>query len=963
MIYYSGHGGYQKSTATGFWIAYDSKNEDFSTWINNAVILSYIKQIAAKHIFLISDSCFSRTILLDVPTKSILADVKDYDFYKSRWALTSGAEESKDGSPGENSLFGESIINILKVNNEELRVSKLIEEVKDVYKVNVFQKPQGYPLNDPNHKGGELILKANEEIEYTKQVKGYKDLLTILQLYQQNTAFKELGEFENKTQRIGYQIFQENDKVKKKVTNYLYLYEGIVQQKTYDHIRTRFPEIFKDKSLIILIPKEKDQKLLEKRKNNIRDKFQPLNIFYIDDFIRDQCTPNNFAHRHKLDDKYLGIHNFVVPHFEYEKHVHESPSFFQDWLEHENEPILVIKGEGGIGKTTMAQFIADKYLKLNTDAFVLFIDSSEVIAKLTDNVKNRGNISLYNFYEATHDRSESIINEDLFRLNLDAGNFLLIIDGLDEVISKLPFNVEEFLNSIIEYTSELGNGKTVIACRSYFWEKSNFPSGKIKAVEILPFNINQTRVFFEKSFGAERRKIDKGLKIVEEFKFTDERGESSYHPYVLDVVRAIVESDQDILQSDNSFTTSILERSVKNDYIIYRICYRERLRVEQISVDEQLDFFLYWSIKRRGVISLENFGIELKEALKKHIDDNTIEAFKSHPFIDVADSTIRFKYDFFADYFKSIFISRHLCLDSVYHDITSDFLKIIIENCWYGSSMITDIKNRVMHWSDNELLKCSDIIEQIKVKLPDDINGQRKSIAGFFNICLAINIKFNSNSIEKNTYLVKALFSKISKEIHSLHIINMHSNDETIRFNFEDTTLYECFIDNFEAFWKCAFNDSTFFVNSHFDKKIKIPKHNFQNCFTDTKFNNVFKKEEVSNHNASEHIRDFLQGFFGLFYARGMMQPQTISKPHKGTEHHPPLNKKYASVANNFFDFEDVITFMKKEGVIEVYSEFAEEKVKITSVFKNDSLKFIKDGTVSKGISNLIGKLLTMYSN
>ena len=48
-------------------------------------------------------------------------------------------------------------------------------------------------------------------------------------------------------------------------------------------------------------------------------------------------------------------------------------------------------------------------------------------------------INVYNFYEALYEINSSDgekLNEDLFRLNLDAGNFLLIIDGLDEVISK-----------------------------------------------------------------------------------------------------------------------------------------------------------------------------------------------------------------------------------------------------------------------------------------------------------------------------------------------------------------------------------------------------------------------------------------------------------------------------------------------------------------------------------------------
>lgn len=61
----------------------------------------------AQHIFLISDSCFSASLLRTISTKQN----SDYERKKSRWALVSAFEEALDSNRGENSLFGETIIN------------------------------------------------------------------------------------------------------------------------------------------------------------------------------------------------------------------------------------------------------------------------------------------------------------------------------------------------------------------------------------------------------------------------------------------------------------------------------------------------------------------------------------------------------------------------------------------------------------------------------------------------------------------------------------------------------------------------------------------------------------------------------------------------------------------------------------------------------------------------------------
>lgn len=973
IIYFSGHGGLEKSTERGFWIPVEA-SEEYTTWIPNETILFLLKQISARHILMVADSCFSRSILMTDNTKGIFSDAKDYDLYSSRWALTSGADETADGGEGENSLFAETIIEYLRSATEDFRVGALIEYVKERFKPNIFQKPQGYPLNDDNHKGGEFIFRiVNKEALTNRQLRGYKDFLKVLQLYKRNARFESVGKHENKTTKIGYEIYQQFDKVQKKVSFYLYLYEGVSLTQTLKDIREKHSEILREKNLIILFPKEKAQINHEIRKQHVNDMFKPLSIYYIDDFIRDECTPSTLLSNNA--EKYLELPNFILPTFSIKDYLGDTSTFFKRWLNREHEPIIILKGVGGIGKTTFAQFIADQFVEMNPQAYVLFIDSTAVKAELAKNTGSRGNIDVYDFYEALYAITLSgmeKLSEDLFRINLDVGNFLLIIDGLDEIISKVPrFNVDDFLNSIIAYTSEMGNGKVIITCRTYFWEISKYDSAQIKVVDLLPFDEDQAEKFFEKSFVDREKaanKVGRGMQLAREFKSSNEAGEDFFHPFVLDIIRSIVDSGHEYFDIDVAFQSNILQKSVKNDYIIFKVCDRERKRVGQIPVDQQLKFFLHLANKRRGIVRIENLKNDLFEVLQRHIDDVYIEAFKSHPFLQIISGYIKFRYDFFADYFKAIYISNHLMYDSDYALISEDFLQILSEHCWYGSGLNVDVKNRINAWDDDDVLKCSDIVEQISITDKIEMSEKRKCIAGVFNLCLSLNGKFKSSSIESNTELMKALFERDKNQIENMHIINMYSSEEKTRFDFRSLILKKCFIDNYQYFWHCNFNNETYFLDCDLlnidinqNVSIPIPQDHFQNCNTDGTFTDAFKKDIDNSEKKTLAAKDFMEDFLKLFFSRGRLQGQTVDKQASGRARYNTLKMGFANFNRKKFEFSEVIDFFVVENFIELYDDFGEKKARIKPQYTTDVTRFIKDGIISIDISDIISKFAVSF--
>ncbi|HHC7069300.1 TPA: hypothetical protein ACN37N_000293, partial [Vibrio parahaemolyticus] len=70
------------------------------------------------------------------------------------------------------------------------------------------------------------------------------------------------------------------------------------------------------------------------------------------------------------------IKNFITPEIHIGDETTSLKSYFEKWHKQIDDPILVVKGSGGIGKTTLAYYFADRLIEFTPSNYVLFIDSS-----------------------------------------------------------------------------------------------------------------------------------------------------------------------------------------------------------------------------------------------------------------------------------------------------------------------------------------------------------------------------------------------------------------------------------------------------------------------------------------------------------------------------------------------------------------------------------------------------------
>lgn len=175
LIYYAGHGFLDEYTNKGYWVPVDAEGIDHATFVRNSTIRDELSVLSdkAKHTLLISDSCFSGT-LLKRGNRGIKAYERTPDYFKavnnkkSVQIITAGGVEYVDDdyrSSG-HSPFTYFLKSELENNPKAiLTTTELSEKIQLAVSNNVEQKPQAGVLQGAGDELGEfLFIKVNLDV-------------------------------------------------------------------------------------------------------------------------------------------------------------------------------------------------------------------------------------------------------------------------------------------------------------------------------------------------------------------------------------------------------------------------------------------------------------------------------------------------------------------------------------------------------------------------------------------------------------------------------------------------------------------------------------------------------------------------------------------------------------------------------------------------------------------------------
>jgi uncharacterized caspase-like protein len=167
LIYYAGHGVNDKEIDKAYWLPVDAELNDNSNWISADDITSNIRGIPAKHVLIVSDSCYSGTLTRGLDVVSSVPAIRERYLQKmaagrSRTLMASGGNEpvADAGGVGNHSVFASALVQGLQqAEKNEFTASELYREyVEEPVAGRANQTPEYNPLRNSGHESGDFVF-------------------------------------------------------------------------------------------------------------------------------------------------------------------------------------------------------------------------------------------------------------------------------------------------------------------------------------------------------------------------------------------------------------------------------------------------------------------------------------------------------------------------------------------------------------------------------------------------------------------------------------------------------------------------------------------------------------------------------------------------------------------------------------------------------------------------------------
>ena len=166
LIYYAGHGDLDRTYNDGWWIPTDAKGGNPVTYLDNVQVQKSMRSMNARHVLLISDSCYSGTLFGQSRAIPPVIDNRYYlNLYneKSRWGMTSGNKTPvSDQGTGGHSVFAYQLLKELRKNTKPyISTQEICTRIAPIVGNNSEQTPLCRPVRNTGDQGGEFIFVAS----------------------------------------------------------------------------------------------------------------------------------------------------------------------------------------------------------------------------------------------------------------------------------------------------------------------------------------------------------------------------------------------------------------------------------------------------------------------------------------------------------------------------------------------------------------------------------------------------------------------------------------------------------------------------------------------------------------------------------------------------------------------------------------------------------------------------------
>jgi hypothetical protein len=175
LIYFAGHGDLDRTYDGGWWIPADAIGGNPVTYLDNVQVQKAMRSMKARHVLLVSDSCYSGALFGEARGLPAVIDDKYYlSLYneKSRWGMTSGNKTPvTDQGTGGHSVFAYQLIKELGESDKPfLSTHELYARIAPVIANNSEQTPICRPIVNTGDQGGEFVFVASVKKELPQTI-------------------------------------------------------------------------------------------------------------------------------------------------------------------------------------------------------------------------------------------------------------------------------------------------------------------------------------------------------------------------------------------------------------------------------------------------------------------------------------------------------------------------------------------------------------------------------------------------------------------------------------------------------------------------------------------------------------------------------------------------------------------------------------------------------------------------
>ena len=170
LIYFAGHGYYDQAADLAYWAPVDAEENSHDDWIISNEITGVARAIAARHVLIVSDSCYSGMLARDA--RPDFGAPSEHSAYltrmlqgKSRRIMSSGGNEpvadgDASGSRSNHSVFANALLDGLsQMNMEAFSAEELFSQyVKERVAGRSKQMPEYNLIRDSGHEAGDFVF-------------------------------------------------------------------------------------------------------------------------------------------------------------------------------------------------------------------------------------------------------------------------------------------------------------------------------------------------------------------------------------------------------------------------------------------------------------------------------------------------------------------------------------------------------------------------------------------------------------------------------------------------------------------------------------------------------------------------------------------------------------------------------------------------------------------------------------